>query len=116
VRFGRHVDSLARRDDGYLLNAGNERYVTEHVVVATGPYQHPKIPVFAAGLDSEIMQLHSSTYRNPTQLREADVLVVGAGNSGAEISVDLAATRHTYPSGRNAGYIPVALIHNYLSL
>jgi putative flavoprotein involved in K+ transport len=116
VRFGRHVDSLARHDDGFLVCAGDECYVTEHVVVATGPYQHPKIPDFAAGLDPEVVQLHSSTYRNPNQLPEADVLVVGAGNSGAEISVDLAATRHTYLSGRNAGYIPVGLIHNRLSL
>jgi putative flavoprotein involved in K+ transport len=116
VRFGRHVDSLTRRDDGYLVRAGYERYVTEHVVVATGSYQHPKIPDFAAGLDPAIVQLHSSAYRNPNQLPETDVLVVGVGNSGAEISVDLAATRHTYLSGRNAGYIPVGLIHNRLSL
>jgi putative flavoprotein involved in K+ transport len=116
VRFGRHVDSLARHDDGFLVCAGDECYVTEHVVVATGPYQHPKIPDFAAGLDPEVVQLHSSTYRNPNQLPEADVLVVGAGNSGAEISVDLAATRNTYLSGRNAGYIPIGLIHNRLSL
>jgi putative flavoprotein involved in K+ transport len=116
VRFGRHVDSLIRHDEGYLVSAGNEQYVTEHVVVATGPYQHPKIPGFAAGLDPEIVQLHSCAYRNPSQLPEANVLVVGAGNSGAEISLDLAATRHTYLSGQNAGYIPIALIHNRLSL
>jgi putative flavoprotein involved in K+ transport len=84
--------------------------------VATGPYQHPKIPGFAEGLDPEIVQLHSTDYRNPSQLPEADVLVVGAGNSGAEISVDLAATRHTYLSGQNSGYIPIGLIHNRLSL
>jgi putative flavoprotein involved in K+ transport len=116
MRLGRHVDSLSRHDDGYLVSAGNERYVTEHVVVATGPYQHPKIPGFAAGLHPAIAQLHSSAYRNPDQLPEADVLVVGAGNSGAEISVDLAATRRTYLSGRDAGYIPIGLIHNRLSL
>jgi putative flavoprotein involved in K+ transport len=116
VRFGRRVDSLALHEDGYLVSAGYEYYVSEHVIVATGPYQHPKIPVFVAGLDPEIVQLHSSAYRNPNQLPEADVLVVGAGNSGAEISVDLAATRHTYLSGRDAGYIPVGLIHNRLSL
>jgi putative flavoprotein involved in K+ transport len=116
VRFGRHVDSLALHDEGYLVRAGDERYLTEHVAVATGPYQLPKIPDFAAKLDPEIVQLHSSAYRNPEQLPEADVLVVGAGNSGAEISVDLAATRHTYLSGQNAGYIPISLIHNRLSL
>ena len=116
VRLGRHVDSLSRHADGYLVSGADERYVTEHVVVATGPYQHPKIPDFAAGLDPEILYLHSSAYRNPDQLPEADVLVVGAGNSGAEISVDLAATRRTYLSGRDAGYIPIGLIHNRLSL
>src|SRR5215216_3097390 len=116
VRFGRHVDSLVPHHDGYLLSAGHERYVTEQVVVATGPYQRPKIPGFAADLDPTIAQMHSSAYRNPDQLPEADVLVVGAGNSGAEISVDLAATRNTYLSGRDAGYIPVGLIHNRLSL
>src|SRR5215212_1878211 len=116
VHLGRPVDSLSRHAGGYLLSVGDERYVTENVVVATGSYQRPKIPAFAAGLDPAIVQLHSSDYRNPKQLPEADVLVVGAGNSGAEISVDLAATRHTYLSGRNAGYIPISLIHNRLSL
>jgi putative flavoprotein involved in K+ transport len=117
VRFGRHVDSLTPHDDGYLMRAGDERYVAEHVVVATGSYQRPKIPDFAAGLDPAIVQMHSSAYRNPDQVPEADVLVVGAGNSGAEISVDLAAARRrTYLSGRGAGYIPVSLIHTRLSL
>jgi len=116
VRFGRRVDSLTLHDGVYLVSAGYERYVAEHVVVATGPYQHPKIPDFATGLDPEILQLHSSEYHNPDQLPEAEVLVVGAGNSGAEISVDLAATRRTYLSGRNAGYIPIGLIHNRFSL
>ena len=116
VRLRRRVESLSRRDGGYLVSTGDERYVAEHVVVATGPYQHPKIPGFAAGLDPAIVQLHSSAYRNPDQLPKADVLVVGAGNSGAEISVDLAATRRTYLSGRDSGYIPIGLIHNRFSL
>ena len=116
LRLRRRVESLSRHDGGYLVSTGDERYAAEHVVVATGPYQHPKIPHFAAELNPAIIQLHSSAYRNPNQLPEADVLVVGAGNSGAEISVDLAATRHTYLSGRDAGYIPVALIHNRFSL
>jgi putative flavoprotein involved in K+ transport len=116
IRLRRRVESLSRHDGGYLVSTADERYVAEHVVVATGPYQQPKIPTFAAGVDPAIIQLHSSVYRNPNQLPEADVLVVGAGNSGAEISVDLAATRRTYLSGRDAGYIPVSLIHNRFSL
>jgi putative flavoprotein involved in K+ transport len=106
VRLGRRVDSLRREGDGYLLSAGEERYVAENVVVATGPYHTPRIPDFAQWLDPSITQLHSSAYRNPDQMPEGDVLVVGAGNSGAEISVELAATRKTYLSGRDTGHLP----------
>jgi putative flavoprotein involved in K+ transport len=106
VRLGRHVDSLSREGEGYLVRAGEERYMAENVVVATGPYHTPLIPAFAGRLDPSITQLHSSAYRKPEQLPEGDVLVVGAGNSGAEISVELAVTRHTYLSGRDTGHVP----------
>jgi putative flavoprotein involved in K+ transport len=95
MRLGQRAQSLTRHDGGYLLRTGDERYTAEHVVVATGPYHHPHIPGFGAGLDPTIAQLHSSAYRNPGQLPDGDVLVVGAGNSGAEIAVELAATRRT---------------------
>ncbi|MGH2558562.1 MAG: flavin-containing monooxygenase [Thermomicrobiales bacterium] len=116
VRLGRRVESLARRDDGYVVCAGAERYTATHVVVATGPYHHPHMPEFAAGLDPAIPWPHSSAYRNPSQLPAGDVLVVGAGNSGAEIAVELAATRKTCLAGRDTGHIPNGLIHNRLSL
>jgi putative flavoprotein involved in K+ transport len=106
VRLGRHVDSLRREGHDYLVSAGEERYMAENVVVATGPYHAPRIPDFAGRLDPSITQLHSSVYRNPDQIPEGDVLVVGAGNSGAEISVELAATRKTYLSGRDTGHVP----------
>jgi putative flavoprotein involved in K+ transport len=78
VRLGRRVRSLSRHHGGYLVRADDERYTAAHVVVATGPY-HPHIPGFAAALDPTITQLHSSHYRNPDQLPEGEVLVVGAG-------------------------------------
>ena len=116
VRLGRHVDALCGRDGGYLLRAGAERYAAAHVVVATGPYHHPRIPEFAAGLAPAIAQLHSSAYRHPGQLPAGDALVVGAGNSGAEIVVELAAIRRTYLAGRNTGHLPVGHVHNRLAL
>ena len=116
LRLGRHVESLSPHEEGYLVRDGDERYLAEHVVVATGPYRHPNIPGFAAELDPAIAQLHSSAYRNPGQLPEGGVLVVGAGNSGAEIAVELAESRRTYLSGRDTGHLPVGLIHNRLSL
>jgi putative flavoprotein involved in K+ transport len=106
VRLGRHVDSLRREGDGHLICAGEELYLAENVVVATGPYHTPRIPAFAKHLDPSIFQIHSSAYHNPGQLPGGDALVVGAGNSGAEISVELAATRHTYLSGRDTGHVP----------
>lgn len=106
VRLGRQVDSLRRQGEGYVVSAGGERYVTENVVVATGPYRTPRVPGFAQWLDPSIPQLHSSAYRNPEQLPEGEALVVGAGNSGAEIALELADAHRTYLSGRDTGNVP----------
>lgn len=114
VLSGRRVDSLSRYDDGYVLSAGEERYVTENVVVATGPYHTPRIPDFTGKLDSSIFQMHSSVYRDAGQFPEGGVLVVGAGNSGAEISVELAARHRTYLSGRDTGWAPAGLLRRRL--
>jgi putative flavoprotein involved in K+ transport len=107
VRTGVRVGSLGREEGRYLLVSNAGRFEAENVVVATGPLQRPRIPTFAANLDPSIAQLHSSTYRNPGQLPRGNVLVVGAGNSGAEISVELAAPRRrVWLSGRDVGRIP----------
>ena len=88
VRSGIRVDALSREHDGYVVSSGPNRYQADNVVVATGGYQAPRIPVFARALDPSIVQFHSSQYRNPAQLRDGGVLVVGAGNSGAEIALE----------------------------
>jgi len=106
VRLGRRVDSLRREGEAYLVSAGEERYVAENVVVATGPYHAPRVPGFAEWLDPSITQLHSSAYRRPDQIPEGDVLVVGAGNSGAEISLELSASHRMYLSGLDTGNVP----------
>jgi putative flavoprotein involved in K+ transport len=76
------------------------------VVVATGAYQVPTVPGFASQLDPGIVQLHSSDYRGPSQLREGGVLVVGAGNSGAEIALESAGDHEVWLSGREVGALP----------
>lgn len=106
VRLGQHVESLSQQDDAYLLQVGGACYQADHVVVASGPYHTPYIPEFAPQLSPSIQQLHSRDYRNPKQLAGGDVLVVGAGNSGAEIAMDLAATRRVCLSGRDTGLVP----------
>ena len=107
VRTGVRVDGLTHSDDGYVVTSGRSRYEADNVVVATGGYQAPRIPEFATELDPDIVQLHSSEYRNAMQLRAGGVLVVGAGNSGAEIAVEAAADHPTWLSGRDPGQEPV---------
>src|SRR6266487_958355 len=64
-------------------------------------------PRLAPELDPAIVQVHAGAYRNPTQLRDGPVLVVGAGNSGAEIALETAAAGHpTSLSGRHPGHVP----------
>ncbi|WP_227356032.1 flavin-containing monooxygenase [Haladaptatus salinisoli] len=106
VQLDTTVESLTRSGDRYVLEADTHRITADHVVVATGPYHHPNVPEFAPQLASSITQLHSSEYRNPDQLPKGDVLVVGAGNSGAEIAIELAAYRRVWLSGPDTGHLP----------
>ncbi len=81
------------RDGGFELTlrtpAGEENLTCDHAVVATGGYPLPVLPPWAASLDSSVAQVHSEQYRNADQLPEGAVLVVGSGQSGAQIAEDL---------------------------
>jgi len=74
-------------------------------------YQKPRIPSVAAELDHLIVQLHSREYRNPSQLQDGGVLLVGAGNSGADIGMEVCADHRTWLSGRDKGEIPLRIEH-----
>src|SRR5215213_1461344 len=106
VRTGVRVDGLSSEADRYVVAAGDRRFEADHVVVASGAYQSPWVPAFAPELDPGIVQLHSSEYRNPSQLQEGGVLVVGAANSGAEIALDVSRDHLTWLSGRHPGQEP----------
>jgi putative flavoprotein involved in K+ transport len=108
VRGGVHVDGLARLGDRFLVTAGERRFEAANVVVASGAYRTPRVPAFATELDPAILQLHSSGYRRPAQLREGGVLVVGAANSGAEIALENSATHPVWLSGRHPGSEPTS--------
>lgn len=70
-------------------------------------YQEPKVPTFASEMSSDVMQIHSRDYKNPAQLRDGGVLVVGAGNSCAEIALEIVRAGHpTWLAGRSPGEIP----------
>jgi putative flavoprotein involved in K+ transport len=107
VRMGIRVDRLGRRDGRYVLSAGDRQFEAEHVVVAMSDYQRRRLPPFAGELDPTIVQLHSSDYHGPAQLRPGGALLVGAGNSGAEIAREVAIAGHpTWLAGRPVGEVP----------
>jgi putative flavoprotein involved in K+ transport len=100
IRCGVKVNSLQKKANGPGFRADTSAGVIEaaNVVVATGPFQRPVIPT-ALPLDADIEQIHSAAYRNPGQLREGAVLVIGAGSSGAQIADELVrAGRQVYLS------------------
>jgi putative flavoprotein involved in K+ transport len=107
IRTGVGVDGVHRDGNRYVVTSAAGRYEADHVVVASGSHHSPRVPGFAAELDASIVQLHSSEYRNPTQLREGATLIVGAGNSGAEIALEVSRTHPTSLSGRDVGQLPV---------
>jgi putative flavoprotein involved in K+ transport len=106
VRTGVRVERLRKAGDRFEVVCGESTLSADNVVVATGPCHTPRIPPFARELDDTVVQLHCSDYRNPSQIQEGGVLVVGAGNSGAEIALELAPHHRTWLSGRDTGQEP----------
>lgn len=76
-------------DDGFRITTGQGVITADQVVVATGPYQRPRIPRMAERLPTGITQLHSSQYKNPDLLPAGEIVVVGTGQSGCQIAEDL---------------------------
>jgi putative flavoprotein involved in K+ transport len=106
VRTRVKVDKLSKGGDRFEVICGRDTLLAENVVVATGAYHNPRVPPFARELDENIVQLHSKEYRNPSQIQKGGVLVVGVGNSGAEIAIELAPDHQTWLSGRDTGQEP----------
>lgn len=107
VRTGVHVDRVRRAGDRFLVEAGERRWEAENVVLATGGYQVPRVPGCAGRLGASVLQLHSSEYRNPAQLRPGPLLVVGLGNSGAEIALEASGSHATTVAGTPTAELPV---------
>lgn len=106
VITGAGVDRLSRDGDRYVVRSGASRFVADNVVVASGTFQEPIVPEFADQLDPTIVQMHSDAYRNPSQLRDGPVLVVGCSHSGADIALEAAASHDVVLSGPVRGEIP----------
>lgn len=106
IRVDRVTPLGGEAKTGFLIYTSSGLLKADQMVIATGGYQKPNTPLFAEDLSPNILQLHSSEYRNPSQLREGPVLVVGASTSGAEIALEAAREHRTLLSGRHPGPIP----------
>ncbi|MFC6355535.1 flavin-containing monooxygenase [Luethyella okanaganae] len=109
VRSGVRVRAIVRRGDRFELDTTTGTMSANHVVAAGGHNALSHVPNFARDLDPGIRQLHSSAYRNPASIPTGDVLVVGAGTSGAEIALELAATHKVLITGRPTPHVPDAV-------
>lgn len=92
VRLEERVERLTRNGAGFLASTSGGTVRARHVVIAAGPFTTPYVPAAAAGLDPTVQQLHSSQYRRPADVEGSQVLVVGGGNSAAQLAVELAVT------------------------
>ncbi len=96
--FNTKVTSISKRNGEFII--GSEKgilYYAKSVVVATGPFHREFIPALAANIGDSVLEIHSSEYKNPEELPTGSVLVVGGGNSGAEIAEEVALSgRHVY--------------------
>jgi putative flavoprotein involved in K+ transport len=106
VRSSTTATYASRRDGRFVLMTDAGELAADSIIVATGG--RPRTPDFAIDLDPRVRQLHSVEYRRPGQLADGAILIVGAGNSGAEIALDIAASgrRDVVLSGRDVGEVP----------
>jgi putative flavoprotein involved in K+ transport len=96
VQLNSAVQSVASADAGFILDLGARTLQADQVVVATGPFQVPSVPPFAADLASDVVQMHSTGYRRPSDVPEGTVVVVGGGNTGFQIAKELSATHSVH--------------------
>lgn len=98
IQLNTSVMRVSKTIKGFQIETTNEIIYTKNVVIATGPFQEPIIPDLVENMSNHVFQTHSSQYKNSSQLQSGSVLVVGGGNSGAQIAVELAKDRDVYLS------------------
>lgn len=107
VRSSTYVHSVTRNANGFVVQTKDATLEADQVIVAMASYQKPRTPSFARELSSDVVQMHSASYKNPAQLRPGRVVVVGGANSGADIALELAATHQVVLAAPDVGEAPV---------
>ena len=124
VCLNTEVIELARPDNGFSIKTKMNDYFSTNVIIATGSFHNPHIPEFTGDFSSDIYQVHSSCYLNPHQLKDGNILVVGAGSSGLQIATEIAehssSRRNIWLSGPDTGTFPRKIlgidIYHFLAL
>jgi putative flavoprotein involved in K+ transport len=97
VQTNSHVRELSSEDGQFVLDLLGDRQIrAKQVVVATGPFQLPRTPPPADTVAHDVIQIHSSDYRRPSDVPARTVLVVGGGNTGYQIATELAPTHQVH--------------------
>lgn len=110
IKLQIEVVSVQHRENIFIIETNQGLYKSKNLIIATGALQTPRIPPFSKELSKDIKQYHSSHYKNPSQLTEGNVLVVGGGNSGAQIAVELSKTTETYLAvSKKLFYLPLVI-------
>lgn len=105
------VTSLEFRDGRFAVELPGRTILADQVIVATGPFQRPRIPEFAASVGADVHQTHSTGYRRPSDLPAGQVVVVGGGNTGYQIAEELAADHQVVLAvGSRQKPLPVRLL------
>jgi putative flavoprotein involved in K+ transport len=98
VQLDSEVLAVRPADDGFVVELRDRAYAADHVVIATGPFQTPRVPALAEQLDASVVQMHSADYRGPADVPAGPVLVVGGGNTGYQIAEELSASHEVHLS------------------
>ena len=107
IRHNTRVDKLTSTNQSFQITTNNGNFISRNVIIATGPFQKPFTPELSKQLGANILQMHSNEYVKPQQVAVDNVLIVGAGNSGAEIALELVKTgKNVWLAGRDVGRVP----------
>ncbi len=98
IQMNTKVIRLTKKPGSFVIETSLGSLHAAKVIIATGSQHTPWVPPFASQLSDNILQIHSSQFRSPTQIPVGEVLVIGAGNSGVQIAEEISATRPVHIS------------------
>jgi len=110
IQYQSEVLQVTKWEDLYTIQTSQNQYQAKNVVIASGAFQLPTLPPFANKLNKDVLQLHSAQYKNRDQLKDGDVIVIGGGNSGAQIATELSKDRPIHLSiSQSLKYLPLTI-------